>query len=75
MDKNAVHWGGVEHRDIHNLYGFYHVRYLSNKSIKVTVSDHVHRESPHVKDIWREEMEMTDRLFSLDHSLLAHNDM
>ncbi|XP_018115471.1 neutral alpha-glucosidase AB isoform X1 [Xenopus laevis] len=23
MHKDAVHWGGWEHRDVHNLYGFY----------------------------------------------------
>eukprot|EP01012_Entosiphon_sulcatum_P037418 TRINITY_DN47_c0_g1_i1.p1 TRINITY_DN47_c0_g1~~TRINITY_DN47_c0_g1_i1.p1 ORF type:complete len:824 (-),score=123.57 TRINITY_DN47_c0_g1_i1:31-2502(-) len=23
MDKNAVHWNNVKHRDVHNMYGFY----------------------------------------------------
>lgn len=27
MDKDAIHYGGFEHRDIHNLYGFLHVYY------------------------------------------------
>lgn len=25
MHKDAVHFGGWEHRDVHNVYGFYHV--------------------------------------------------
>ena len=26
MHKDAVHWGGWEHRDVHNVYGLYVVR-------------------------------------------------
>lgn len=25
MHKDAKHFGGWEHRDVHNIYGFYHV--------------------------------------------------
>lgn len=31
MPKDAVHYGGVEHRELHNLYGFYQVRFLEKK--------------------------------------------
>lgn len=27
MPKDAVHHGGWEHRELHNLYGFYQVRF------------------------------------------------
>lgn len=27
MPKDAVHHGGWEHREVHNLYGFYQVRF------------------------------------------------
>lgn len=27
MPKHAVHHGGWEHRELHNLYGFYQVRF------------------------------------------------
>lgn len=29
MPKDAVHHGGWEHREVHNLYGFYQVRFHS----------------------------------------------
>lgn len=35
MPKDAVHYGGWEHRELHNLYGFYQVRGLL--SLKVLI--------------------------------------
>lgn len=29
MPKDAVHYGGWEHRELHNLYGFYQVSGLT----------------------------------------------
>ena len=34
MPKDAVHDGGWEHRDLHNLYGFYQVSRLVHFMLK-----------------------------------------
>lgn len=31
MQKDAVHYNNWEHREVHNLYGFYQVEYLKTK--------------------------------------------
>lgn len=41
MPKDAVHYGGWEHRELHNLYGFYHVSgfmFVSNFNISAEKS-------------------------------------
>lgn len=46
MQKDAVHYNNWEHREVHNLYGFYQVEYqtqtgsrsMSNKVIYTLVS-------------------------------------
>lgn len=32
MPKDAVHYGGWEHRELHNLYGFYQVSRLPGRN-------------------------------------------
>jgi alpha 1,3-glucosidase len=32
MHKDALHFGGVEHRNSHNLYGFFHVSVIKTRS-------------------------------------------
>ena len=33
MQKNAIHHGNWEHRELHNIYGFYQVRHLKNSHL------------------------------------------
>ena len=33
MHKSAVHYGDWEHRELHNIYGFYQVRRLNRSQI------------------------------------------
>lgn len=35
MPKDAVHCGGWEHRDLHNLYGFYQVGFKSRRQYTI----------------------------------------
>lgn len=32
MPKDAVHYNNWEHREVHNLYGFYQVEYLQTQT-------------------------------------------
>lgn len=32
MQKDAVHYNNWEHREVHNLYGFYQVEYLETQA-------------------------------------------
>lgn len=32
MQKDAVHYNNWEHREVHNLYGFYQVEYLETQT-------------------------------------------
>lgn len=37
MQKDAVHHGGWEHREVHNLYGFYQVGHPTEKSTAMNI--------------------------------------
>lgn len=34
MPRDAVHYGGWEHRELHNLYGFYQVRGVAGRHLE-----------------------------------------
>lgn len=33
MQKNAIHHGNWEHRELHNIYGFYQVKHLKSSHL------------------------------------------
>lgn len=60
MHKDAVHTGGFEHREVHNMYGFYQVKHttLFNQSTSKIVFHiyhnpcHIHSQISFSRDNW-----------------------
>ena len=48
MHKDNIHWGGVEHRDVHNLYGlYYHMGTAEGLKLRGSIG-HPHGDRPFV---------------------------